>query len=170
MSKDDFCSFCGIEHLNKETWPRTCGVCKNITYKNPIPIVVMMIPVNTIPASQHGWLVEQRNINPNKGGWAFPSGFIEHGETWQQAAVRELKEELGLSIKDKDLYLVEIVNATNGNMLIFCAHHYGVYRDDIKFEPNEEVSAICFPILPSHQELCFPLHNEVWKRFYNTLD
>ncbi len=164
--KDTYCSYCGSKFAEQALWPRKCFRCGNDTYKNPIPIVVTLVPVfKRHVAAQCGWLVEQRNIEPEKGGWAFPSGYIEHGETWQKAAMRELQEEVGLTTNPEAFKLIEIINSQAGNMLIFCSHP-GVYEEDIHFEPNTEVSAIKFPVLPEHLNLCFPSHNEMWKAFY----
>lgn len=165
--KNTFCNFCGAPFLDKTTLHLSCASCNNITYRNPMPVVVALVPVfQRDPSAQHGWLIEQRNIEPEKGGWALPGGYIELGETWQEAAARELNEELGLVTRPKDYTLFDVVNSANKNLLIFCVHT-GVFWDDIHFTPNEEVSAIKAPILPEHLELCFPTHNEMWLRYYN---
>lgn len=160
------CSYCGHKFVEQLLWPRMCFICNNESYKNPIPVVVTIVPVY-LDELKCGWLIEQRNINPQKGGWAFPSGYIDFGETWQEAAVRELKEEVGLATTVNEFSLMEVVNSISGNMLIFCTH-MGVDVSEIEFEPNREVSAIQFPEHPSQVELCFPTHNDMWDRYYHT--
>lgn len=53
-------------------------------------------------------LVTQRGYGPFKGGWEFPGGKIEKGESPREALVREIKEELDVLIDVGDL--VDIVN------------------------------------------------------------
>jgi ADP-ribose pyrophosphatase YjhB (NUDIX family) len=47
---------------------------------------------------QHDLLLIQRNRPPSEGLWTLPGGRLEVGETAEQCAIRELKEELGLDV------------------------------------------------------------------------
>src|SRR5262249_50648981 len=44
-------------------------------------------------------LLNRRAIDPGKGRWSFPSGYVDLGETTTEAAIREVKEETGFDIR-----------------------------------------------------------------------
>jgi len=64
---------------------------------NPVPTVDILI---TIP-DQGVVLIKRRNPPP---GWALPGGFIDYGESAEQAAVRETLEETGLEVELTGLF------------------------------------------------------------------
>jgi len=164
--KNAHCSYCGGLFLDQK-WPRTCLICSNITYVNPIPIAVSLIPVwNNRPSSDTdsvGLLLVRRANEPKVGEWAFPGGYIELGETWQQGAARELKEEINLDVLPGDLEYFTMENATSGNLLIFNVFNKLLNLSDIKFKPNSEVSEIGISRL--NQELAFPIHTKILKEY-----
>ena len=69
------------------------------TYKYPRPAVTADCIVITREATPKVLLI-QRGIDPYKGCWAFPGGFMNMDETTEQCAIRELEEETGLRVLD----------------------------------------------------------------------
>jgi ADP-ribose pyrophosphatase YjhB (NUDIX family) len=70
-----------------------CPACGHIAYVNP------RLVVTTFPITEAGEiLLIRRGIEPGKGSWAQPGGFLEIDETVHQAAIRETLEETGLLV------------------------------------------------------------------------
>ena len=63
-------------------------------YRNPVPTVDVIIELGG------GGIVLIERKNP-PDGWAIPGGFVDYGETLEEAAVREAREETGLSVRLK---------------------------------------------------------------------
>jgi ADP-ribose pyrophosphatase YjhB (NUDIX family) len=94
----NFCSRCGAA-LQFGTIPGedrerlACSACGQIAYVNP------RLVVTTLPITEAGEIVLiRRGIEPGKGSWAQPGGFLEVDETVHQAAIRETREETGLLV------------------------------------------------------------------------
>ncbi|MHA1247123.1 MAG: NUDIX domain-containing protein [Candidatus Thorarchaeota archaeon] len=66
-------------------------------YRNPTPTVDIVI------LKENDLLLIRRGREPFRGKWALPGGFIEYGETAEEAAVREATEETGLTIELDDI-------------------------------------------------------------------
>ena len=73
-------------------------------YKNPFPIVDIIIEYYNEKNEFEGIVLIERKNEPY--GWAIPGGFVEYGETAENTAIREAKEETGLDIKIKKLFNV----------------------------------------------------------------
>ena len=65
-------------------------------YKNPSPTVDIIIEIEKEDGRQ-GIVLIKRKYPPY--GWALPGGFVDYGESLEQAAVREAKEETSLDIQ-----------------------------------------------------------------------
>lgn len=70
-------------------------------YEYPRPAASVDVIVSRMIDGEEHILLIQRKNDPYQGSWALPGGFLDMGETLEQAAVRELKEETcldGLSV------------------------------------------------------------------------
>jgi ADP-ribose pyrophosphatase YjhB (NUDIX family) len=71
-----------------------CPKCQNEIelFHNPVPTVDIIIEIET-----KGIILIKRKNPPY--GWAIPGGFVDYGETLEEAALREAKEETDLDVK-----------------------------------------------------------------------
>ncbi len=65
-------------------------------YKYPHPAVTMDCVIFGFDGERLQVLLVERGIEPYKGRWAFPGGFLKMDETAEEGALRELREETGL--------------------------------------------------------------------------
>jgi len=89
-----FCPRCG--QPAEVDFPRriTCSHCGYVAYYNPKPAT------GVIPVDDAGSVILlRRGFDPGRGLWTFPGGFVDLGETVEEAAHRETEEELGLAIE-----------------------------------------------------------------------
>jgi ADP-ribose pyrophosphatase YjhB (NUDIX family) len=99
----NFCSRCGASlqfgAIDGEDRDRlSCSSCGHITYVNP------RLVVTTLPVTADGEVVLlRRGIEPGRGAWAQPGGFLEVDETVHQAAIRETLEETGLIVEPGEI-------------------------------------------------------------------
>lgn len=73
-----------------------CTRCAWVHYLDP------KVACGTIAEINGSVALIQRNIDPRKGFWSFPCGFMEIDETTEQAAIRETREETGLHVELED--------------------------------------------------------------------
>jgi len=75
-----------------------CSRCHYVLYLDPKVAVGTIIHAEGAFGEPHVVLV-RRAIEPGYGLWVFPGGYVDRGETPQQAAVREAREECGLDVR-----------------------------------------------------------------------
>jgi 8-oxo-dGTP diphosphatase len=112
-----FCNFCGKE-LDRDLLDgkerQICQGCREVYYENPLPVASVIIS-----NKDREVLLVKRAREPFMGMWCFPIGFAETGESIEDAALRELEEETGLT--GKIAQLVDVSSHLNhfyGELLI----------------------------------------------------
>ncbi|MEV0197837.1 NUDIX domain-containing protein [Nonomuraea sp. NPDC050691] len=158
VTKNAHCSFCGTAFAPGQAWPRTCSGCGSTSYLNPLPVAVMLLPVDD------GVLVVRRGVEPHRGGLALPGGFIDMNESWQQAAVRELREETGIVVDADAVRLLDVSSAPDGTVLIFALGPRTGAADLPPVAPTAETTE--WLLLDGPRELAFPLHTRVVAEYF----
>ena len=152
----DHCSYCGTRYADDLTWPRTCAGCGEITWSNPLPVAVVLLPT-TFDDGRRGLVVVRRAIDPYVGEIALPGGFIETGESWKEAAVRELREETGLLAEPDEVALFDVQSSYKGySLLIFGMLPPRRAEELPASAPTEE--AFEWLVLTEPPVLCYPPH------------
>jgi ADP-ribose pyrophosphatase YjhB (NUDIX family) len=72
---------------------KACPSCHFVEYVDPKVAVATIIPW------EGGILLGRRSISPGKGAWSFPSGYVNRGEKLEDAAAREVWEEINLRVR-----------------------------------------------------------------------
>ena len=86
-----------------------CTGCGEIHYQNP------KLVVGCVPQWQDQILICKRAIEPRRGYWTIPAGFMENGETLQQAAARESQEEALAKVEIGSL--LSVVHVLHGHQV-----------------------------------------------------
>ena len=127
-----FCSNCGATLTftippgdNRER--HVCNDCDTIHYVNP------RIITGCLPVWDDRVLLCLRAINPRKGYWTLPAGFLENGETIAAGAARETEEEANARVADLELYTVfSLPHISQAYMF------YRAQLSDLDFSSGEE--------------------------------
>jgi ADP-ribose pyrophosphatase YjhB (NUDIX family) len=157
--RNSHCSYCGHTFVADQSWPRRCASCDEISYRNPLPVAVALLPVDD------GLLVVRRDVEPRRGELALPGGFIDHGEAWQAAVVRELYEETGVQADSDDVRLFDVLSAPDGTVLIFGVLP-GIKAAAVPdTAPTDETTG--WELIHGPAELAFPLHTRVAATYFS---
>ena len=127
-----FCSNCGAAVARRvppgDSLPRfVCDACGTIHYENP------KLVLGSIPEWEGRLLLCRRAIEPRYGYWTLPAGFMENGETAEQAAARETLEEAGARIELAGAFSMVSVPYVNQVHVFFRARLL-----DLEFKPGVE--------------------------------
>jgi ADP-ribose pyrophosphatase YjhB (NUDIX family) len=172
LVRDTFCSFCGTRHPEPLLYPRKCASCATEVWANPIPVSIVLQPVDTLARGQarQGLLVIRRAIEPGLGRLGLVGGFIEEHETWEHAGAREVREEVDLEIDEARLspfWFTSTAPRPNRVLLFSLAPplEAGALGS---FTPNHETSERGLIFGPDGLEdvFAFALHIEAARRYF----
>lgn len=168
LQKDRHCSYCGTAYPEPLVWPRNCLSCQSITWANPIPVAVVLIPIQS-PQGQ-GLLVVRRGIEPRKGWLSLIGGFVEENESWQAGGAREVREEVGLTLDAAQLKPFWFCSTEpRPNRILLFAVAPPLALDALSpFVPNEESTerGVIYGPDALDEIFAFSLHLEAARRWF----
>jgi ADP-ribose pyrophosphatase YjhB (NUDIX family) len=89
------CPYCGgvlAERVVQRSLRKCCDACREVVYDNPVPAVCAVAADR-----RNRILLVRRGVPPKEGYWCLPGGFMELDESPEDAALRELREETGIT-------------------------------------------------------------------------
>lgn len=170
MNTRTYCYFCGAE-LKEEfiegRLRQVCSLCNKIHYENPLPVASVILPNH-----KREVLLVRRAHEPYKDMWCFPIGFAEVGESIEDAALRELKEETG--VEGKIIQLVDVsshINPVYGELLVVTfeaekvagSERPGDDAKDCRYFPIDNLPKLAFDSQEKAAKTYRELKKDLWK-------
>jgi len=144
-----FCMLCGatLEDRTPEADNRirqVCPVCGFVHYRQP------KIAAGVVVEHDGGVVLVRRAVDPRRGFWSFPCGFMEIDETLEQAALRETREECGLEVAlDGHLGTYSYVQSWHGGSVVVVAFHGKPVGGKLRAgDDAEEARIVAVPEIP----------------------
>ncbi len=98
-----YCPYCATPleiHLRFQRMRPTCPTCGFVQFQDPKVAVIALV------TWQDRVLLIRRGVEPMAGRWALPGGYMDAGEMPEPALVRELQEEVGLTVQVQRLLAI----------------------------------------------------------------
>lgn len=132
----NYCTHCGEGLISRipaddDHLRQVCPSCGLVHYQNP------KLVVGCIPLWEKKILICKRDIDPRRGFWTLPAGYLENGETVAQGAARETLEETGAEVVDLVPYRMYDIVHVHQIYFIFLAK-----LKALDFHPTKESSAL----------------------------
>ncbi len=163
MQNKTHCHFCGTALISKNYEGAVrlfCTACNAPIYENPIPASCLVLI-----DSQDRVLLVKRSVDPKKGFWCLPGGFMELGETPEQSALRELKEETGLSGRIQ--LLLGVTSNTSPQYHTVLMVGYLIKEYSGLLEPGDDALEAAYFSYDELPEIAFHSHLKFIRMYYS---
>ena len=160
------CMRCGGELEMRQLVPHdpprhTCRECSFVYYLDP------KVAAGMILSQDGGIILGRRSIEPGSGRWGLPSGYVDRGERVEDAAVREVREEVGLEAEIDRLVGVYSYSGRPVVVVVFAGHPVG--GELVAGHETSEVRVFPHPEIP-WDELAFSSVRESLTEFLRGAD
>jgi len=130
-----------------------CQSCSRFYYFNPVPAACCFVP------DGNKLLFVQRAVEPCKGMWTLPGGFVELGETAEEGALRELFEETNIVGRNTRLLGISTQSSRQSGSVIIL----GFLVDDWEGSPVAQSDASHVGFFPKENRppIAFQAHKDL---------
>ncbi len=152
----NFCPICGtsltLRHDGQSHRP-SCEACARFYYSNPVPAACCFV------AEGSRLLYAQRAVEPCRGQWSLPGGFVELGETSEEAVRREMLEETGLVVREVRLVGVSTKQSRISGAVMVLGYEALAWEGEPS--PDSDAMALQFFAPDERPPLAFEAHREL---------
>ena len=158
-----FCPACGGTFETrkiKENEPDrlVCSQCEFILYQDPKLVACSIVEI------ENKIVLLRRAIDPQKGKWVIPGGYVDQGEKVENAAIRETLEECGIQTRLKSLLGVYSYTGRVAVVVVYVADY--VAGDLVVDDESQEVRLCTAEEIP-WDDLAFPSTRDALKDYYD---
>ncbi len=158
-----FCPRCKTNFKKIKENLLVCGSCSFNFYIDPQPTNAVIL-IN----KKGEILLVKRKTDPKRGWWDLPGGFVDPNETIEQSMHREIKEELGIEVKNLEYFTsTSDIYFFNDFYRPTIAAIFIAKVDNQKIEPSDDAEEAIFfaPKKIPFEKIAFPSLAEVLKEF-----
>ncbi len=144
-SRNRYCGFCGTRMQNKrDERAKVCPSCSNTVYPRISPAVITAV-------FREDKILLAHNCNFRPGMYSLIAGFVEPGETLEQCVAREIREEVGIRVRNIRYYDSQPWSFPDSLMLAFTADYDGgeIVTDNVEITEANWYQADSLPEIPS---------------------
>jgi len=167
METVKYCPVCGHRLEMRMMSDRMRPVCPNcgfVYYMNPA------VAAGTLVEEDGKVLLIRRGVEPRKGYWALPAGYVEADESAEEAAIRETMEETNVHVEIDNLLGVYSFGQSVGDRGVLILYSAHALPDAKHPHPSDDATEARFfapAELPSNNDLAFDSHRSAlaeWRR------